>query len=282
MTQDEFALLAKVLHRRSGLSLNASKIGLLERRLQPVMRRFGFKDVSGLVQELRLGREALAEAMTEAMTVGETSFFRDAAQFNRLAESVLPPLQYARRKEKRLRLWSAGCASGQEAYSLAILLDEMGLAATGWAVDLIATDLSAEAIARAAEGRYADCEVERGLSGERLARHFQKDGNGWQVTEKLRRIVTFRRFNLLDSFGWLDDLDIVFCRNVLIYFDRASKLSVLERIAETLRPDGVLVAGEAEAPRAITDIFVEAPGGTGIYTKDGMPAAVAKSISAVV
>jgi len=282
MTPDEFAFLAKVLRRRSGLSLNTSKTGLLERRLQPVMRRFGFKDVSGLVQELRLGREALAEAMTEAMTVGETSFFRDEALFNRLAESVLPPLQYARRREKRLRLWSAGCASGQEAYSLAILLDEMGLGAAGWAVDLIATDLSAEAIARAGEGRYADCEVERGLSRERLERHFRKDGEGWQIGEKLRRMVTFRRFNLLDSYGWLDDLDIVFCRNVLIYFDRASKLSVLERIAETLMPDGVLVAGEAEAPRAITDIFVEAPGGTGIYTKHGVPAAVAKSISAVV
>lgn len=272
MTPDDFAFLARVLRRRSGLSLSISKMALLERRLAPVMRRFDFKDVAGLVQDLRFGRETLAEAVTEAMTVGETSFFRDEALFARLGDTVLPTLQYARRKHKRLRIWSAGCASGQEAYSLAMLLDELGLAAAGWTVELIATDLSADAIARAEQGRYRPCEIERGIDSARLARHFRPDGEGWQVAEPLRRMVTFRRFNLLDSFGWLDDLDIVFCRNVLIYFDRASKRSVLERIADTLMPDGVLVAGEAEAPRSVTDIFAELPGGGGIYVRGRVPA----------
>jgi chemotaxis protein methyltransferase CheR len=267
MSREDFELLARLLRRRSGLSLNISKIGLLERRLAPVMRRFGFKDVAGLVRDLRLGREALAEAVTEAMTVGETSFFRDPGLFARLGAEVLPALQYARRKQKRLRIWSAGCAAGQEAYSVAMLLVEMDLAARGWSVDLIATDLSGDAIARAGEGRYAGCEVERGLSAERLARHFRRDGEHWQIAEPLRRAVRFRRFNLLDSFGWLDDLDIVFCRYVLIYFDRASKISVLERIAETLMADGVLIAGEAEAPRAVTGLFAEWPGGGWVYGK---------------
>ena len=144
MTPEDFAFLAKVLRRRSGLALNASKMGLLERRLQPVMRRFGFKDVSGLAQELRLGREALAEAMTEAMTVGETSFFRDAALFARLADSVLPPLQYARRKHKRLRIWSAGCASGPGSLFPRHAAGRNGSGGAGWTVDLIATDLSAK------------------------------------------------------------------------------------------------------------------------------------------
>lgn len=272
MTPEDFDFLARVLRRRSGLSLNISKMGLLERRLSPVMRRFGFKDVSGLVQELRLGREALADAVTEAMTIGETSFFRDEALFARLKDDVLPSLLYARRKQKRLRVWSAGCASGQEAYSVAMLLDEMGLAASGWSLDLIATDLSADAIARAEMGRYAACEMERGLSPERLERHFHQTGGDWHIAEPLRRMVTFRRFNLLDSFGWLDDLDIVFCRNVLIYFDLVSKQSVLERIGETLMPDGVLVAGEAEAPCSVTDMFTERPGGRGIYGKSRVPA----------
>jgi len=272
MTPADFAFLARLLRRRSGLSLGVAKMALLERRLAPVMRRFDFKDVEALVMELRLGREALAAAVSEAMTVGETSFFRDEALFARLREGVLPPLQFARRKSKRLRIWSAGCASGQEAYSIAMLLAELGLPEAGWSVDLLATDFSEQAIARAEEGRYATCEIERGLSPERRMRHFRADGKDWLAGEKLRRMVTFRRFNLLDSFGWLDDLDIVFCRNVLIYFDPASKISVLERIAETLSPDGVLVAGEAEAPEAVTDAFVEIPGGHGVYAKRGAPA----------
>ncbi len=271
MTREDFAFLARLLRRRSGLSLGASKMALLERRLQPVMRRFGFKDIAGLTHELRLGREALAEAVTEAMMVSETSFFRDEMLFAHLADAVLPPLQYARRKDKRLRIWSAGCASGQEAYSIAMLLDEMGLAAAGWSIDLIATDLSADAIARAERGRYALHEIERGLSIERRDRHFTLTDEGWQIAQTLRRMVRFRRFNLLDCFGWLDGLDIVFCRNVLIYFDPASKRSVLERIAETLAPDGVLVAGEAEAPCSVTDVFAAMPGGSGAYARSRVP-----------
>jgi chemotaxis protein methyltransferase CheR len=271
MLPDDFAVLAKILRRRCGLSLGISKMDLAERRLTPVMRRFGFKDLGALAQALRLGHEALAEAVTEAMTVGETSFFRDAALFRRLEEEVLPPLQFARRHDKRLRIWSAGCATGQEAYSLAMLLDEMGLQGAGWNVDLIATDLSAHAIARAEKGRYVACEVERGLSPERLARHFRADGEGWRIAGKLRRMVSFRRFNLLDSFGWLDDIDLVFCRNVLIYFDRASRISVLERIAETLAPDGVLVAGVAETPRTMSGIFTELSEGSGLYGNADMP-----------
>jgi chemotaxis protein methyltransferase CheR len=272
MSPEDFEFLARLLRRRSGLSLSASKMGMLERRLAPVMRRFGFKDVAGLAQDLRLGRDALAEAVTEAMSVGETSFFRDPALFARLAAEVLPTLQYARRKQKRLRIWSAGCASGQEPYSIAMLLEEMELASRGWRVDLIATDLSGEAIGRAEAGCYAACEIERGLTPERRERHFRADGAGWRIVETLRRAVRFRRFNLLDSFGWLDDLDLVFCRNVLIYFDRAAKISVLERIADTLTPDGVLAAGEAEAPRAVTGRFTELPGGSCLYAKLRAPA----------
>jgi chemotaxis protein methyltransferase CheR len=272
MRPEDFAFLAKLLRRRSGLSLDMSKMTLVERRLAPVMRRFGFKDIGGLVGDLRLGCEALAEAVTEAMTIGETSFFRDPSLFERLVEQVLPALQQARRREKRLRIWSAGCASGQEVCSIAMLLEEMGLSAAGWTIDLIATDLSVEAIARAELGCYAQCEIERGLAPERQARHLRQERDGWHIVEKLRRMVTFRRFNLLDSYGWLDDLDIVFCRNVLIYFDPAAKVSVLERIADILMPDGVLVAGEAEAPRAVTDLFAEWPGGSGIYTKTRLSA----------
>jgi chemotaxis protein methyltransferase CheR len=263
MAPDDFHFLARLLRRRSGLSLTLDKRALIERRLAPVMRRFDFKNAAELIRELRLGREALAEAVTEAMTVNESSFFRDSVLFGNFAARVLPRLLTARHQDKRLRIWSAACAAGQEAYSIAILLSEMGLTRQGWSIDLIATDLSGEAIRRAETGRYAACEMERGLDAHAM-RYFRRDGAEWLVDAALRRMVTFRRFNLLDSFGWLDDLDIVFCRNVLMYFDTATRADVRERIAGTLAPDGALLLGENETPER-TDFQ---PDGPGIYVKN--------------
>jgi len=263
MAPEDFNFLVRLLSRRSGLLLTPDRMALTERRLAPVMRRFDFKDIAGLIGELRLGREALAEAVTEAMTVNESSFFRDAALFTRFGQRVLPRLLASRAGEKRLRIWSAAVAAGQEAYSIAILLSEMGLARQGWSIDLIATDLSGEAIQRAETGRYLACEVERGLDAHAM-RYFRRDGTEWLVDDALRRMVSFRRFNLLDSFGWLDDLDVVFCRNVLMYFDTATRVDVLGRIADCMAPDGVLLLGENEtAERG----FQPGPDGQGTYVK---------------
>ena len=244
--------------------MTLDKRALVARRLAPVMRRFDFKDVASLIDELRAGREALAEAVTEAMTVNESSFFRDPALFDSPARdcAAAPDWRLARR-EKRLRIWSAAAAAGQEAYSIAILLSEMGLAREGWSIELIATDLSGEAIMRAETGCYSAYEIERGLDAHAM-RYFRRDRDDWLVDASLRRMVTFRRFNLLDSFGWLDDLDIVFCRNVLMYFDRATRLDVLARIAEAMAPDGLLVLGENEAPEG--KLFSECVG-PWIYAK---------------
>jgi chemotaxis protein methyltransferase CheR len=266
MTPDDFAFLARLLRRRSGLSLSLDKMSLVESRVETVMRRFDFRDAGTLIRELRLGHEALAESVTEAMTVNETSFFRDAVQFQRLRDRVMPHLLLTRAGAKRLRIWSAATASGQEAYSIAILLLELGLAREGWTIDLVATDLSAQAIARAQQGRYAACEVERGLDENLLARHFRKDGQDWVAGDTLRRLVTFRRFNLLDSFGWLDDLDLVFCRNVLMYFDAATRADVLERMADSMAPDGVLLLGENEVPDIAA--FKTSADGPGFYVKN--------------
>lgn len=264
MRREDFDFLARLARRRAGLSLPPDRGALVAQQLQPVMRRFDFRDVGAMVADLRLGHPALAEAAVEALTVGETSFFRDAALFARLEGKVLPRLLAARIATRHLRIWSAGCATGQEAWSLAMLVDRMGLAARGWLVDIIATDLSADAVMRAAEGRYSDFEVARGLSPEDLSTWFEADAPGFhRIAPRLRAMVSFRRFNLLDSFGWLDDLDIVLCRNVLIYFDPATRQSVVERIAETLAPDGVLALGEAECPPAG---FASLPGG-GLYAK---------------
>ncbi len=262
MAPDDFAFLARLLRRRSGLQLPLEKRALIERRLAPVMRRFDFRDLEGLLRELRLGREALAEAVTEVMTVNESSFFRDPALFAAFESRVLPRLLAAR--DRRLRIWSAACACGQEAYSIAILLAQMGLARQGWSIELVATDLSADAIARAEAGRYAACEIARGLNAHAL-RWFRRDGTEWVADDALRRMVSFRRFNLLDSYGWLDDLDIVFCRNVLMYFDPSTRMDVLARMADAMAPDGVLLLGETEMPEGA--VFQPSGDGEGIYTR---------------
>ena len=270
MTPDDFRFLARLVRRRGGLVLTEGKGAALERRLRPVMRRFGFRDPDLLMRELRLGHEPLAAAVTEAMTVNETSFFRDAHQFARLRHEVLPQLLASREGEKRLRIWSAACAGGQEVWSLAIMLDAMAL--TGWTVDLIATDLSGDAVARAQAGHYSQADMMRGLSLEDVARHFRAQESGFMVSERLKRMVTFRKFNLLDSFGWLDDLDLILCRNVLIHFDRAARISVLERLAETLSPDGVLFLGEAETVEGLNTHYRELPGSGGFYARAYAPA----------
>lgn len=265
MTPDDFSFVARMLRRRAGINLPLEKMAHAERRLAPVLRLFDLKDMAGLLRQLRLGHEALAGAVTEAMTVNESSFFRDPQVFERFRIEVLHYFLNARRREKRLRIWSAAASAGQEAYSLAMILSEMGLAARGWSIEIIATDLSADAIARAEEGFYSEQEIARGLSPDLRDAWFRADGNDWRICEKLRRMVRFHRFNLLDSFGWLDDLDIVFCRNVLMYFDRATRLDVLGRIAETMAPDGFLVLGESEIPEGKT--FSPCADGPWIYTK---------------
>ncbi len=269
MKQDDVAYLAQMLRRRSGLVLTQPKSEALESRLAPVVRRFGFRDVDALVSELRHGRDALARAVTEAMTTNESSFFRDWAVFEHFRNKILPALLAQRAATKRLRIWSAACAAGQEPYSIAMLLDDHKLPAQGWTVDLIATDLSAEMIARAEQGLYSPFEVQRGLPVRRLINHFTQEGENWRVGESLRRLVTFRPFNLLDSFGWLDDIDVVFCRNVLMYFDRKSKAGVLDKIGETLSPDGYLFLGPVESTQGLSEEFVSAEGPQGIYVRAG-------------
>src|SRR5579871_1733831 len=250
MKPDDFAFLAQLVRRRSGLVLRPNKASFIESQLRIVLRRFGFRTVGALIHELRHGRETLARAVSEAMTTNESSFFRDRSVFEKFQDIVLPQLLENRARDKRLRIWSAACAAGQEAYSIAMLLDDRKLLAKGWTIDLIATDFSSEMIARAEAGLYSPYELQRGLTIRRLVAHFDREDRGWRIHENLRRMVTFRTFNLLDSFGWLDDLDVVFCRNVLLYFDQKTKASVLEKITETLVPDGVLILGHAETPGA--------------------------------
>ncbi len=266
MAPDDFAYLAEFLRRRSGLLLPSHKSHLIEGRLAPVARRFGFRNVAALVRELRHARHPLARAVTEAMTTNESSFFRDKGGFDHFRNIVLPELIVARAREKRLRIWSAACATGQEAYSIAMLLEDFKLLAQGWSIDLIATDLSSDSIARAELGVYSQYEVQRGLTLDRIKAHFTQEGSSWRINDSLKRMISFHTFNLLDSYGWLGDMDVVFCRNVLMYLDHKTKMHTLDKMAETLAADGTLLLGHLETTEGLTTAFVPASA-TGLYVR---------------
>jgi chemotaxis protein methyltransferase CheR len=265
MTQAEFAHLAELVRRRSGLLLTQDKSDLILRRLAPVAERFGFKTAVALLDEIEHPPEEIAQAVTEALTTNETSFFRDPAQFEHFRIRLLPPLLESRASQRRLRVWCAAAATGQEAYSVAMILDDTELARAGWKLDIIATDLSAETIARAKDGVYSPFEAERGLSERSLKQHFTQDGAQWRVNERLRRMVTFRVFNLLDDFGWLGEIDVIFCRNVLMYFEQRARTAVLRKLSETMAHDGALVLGALEG--CMESSLAPAPGPRGFYIR---------------
>ena len=244
LTAPDYAFLADFLRRRSGLSITSEKAYLIESRLKPIASRLGFTNASELVRGLRTADESLSRVVIDAMTTNDTSFFRDKAPFDQFQNVMLPALLSARREEARLRIWCSAASSGQEPYSLAMVLDAARL--DGWTIDLVASDINAEMIERAREGLYSQFEVLRGLPIQMLARHFHNDGGEWRLSPSTRRRVQFRVFNLLDSFEQLGLFDVIFCRNVLMYFDQATKHDVLGRLANALAPDGYLVLGSAE------------------------------------
>jgi len=270
----DFAFLADLLKRRSGLVLTPNKMPLAGTRLLPVARRFGFKTVDALVADLRYGREPLERAVTEAMTTNESFFFRDPEAFENFEEVILPAMLKRRAVSKRFRIWCNACSMGQEVYSLAMILDDHRLAARGWEVEIIATDINSDSIGRAKEGLYAQFEIKRGLPARRIIGHFVQEGSSWRISDTLRRAASFRPFNLLDSYGWVGEVDVVFCRNVLMYFDQPTKSDILNRIAPVLAPDGYLVLGHTETVSGFSEQFVEArPGLYRRYPLTAMPCA---------
>jgi len=268
MEDSTFANLADLVRRRSGIALTRDKVHAVSRRLIPVAHIFGFKNSETLLAELAHPHEELARAVTEAITTQDTSFFRDPAIFDHLETGILPALLRTRADRKRLRIWCAGCATGQEAYSLAILLDKMHLVSQGWNIDLIATDISADAIARAKDGVFSPYEIQRGLPASMRSQYFISDAGGRRATERLRRSIVLRAFNLLDHFGWLGELDVIFCRNVLIYFAPEERVAVLEKLAHTLASDGRLVLGAAEGSANNALPFKATAGPRGVFVKN--------------
>ena len=266
MTPQGFAVLAQLLRDQSGLAIGPDRLYLLESRLAPLLREHGLADLDALALRLRGGgAAALAAAVVQAMTTNETTFFRDTTPFAHVRAQALPRLHAARPPAVPLRLWSAAASTGQEAYSLAMIAQELRPALGGRAVEIVGTDLATAPLARAREGLYTQFEVQRGLPVQMLVRHFRKDGEMWRIAEDLRAMASFREWNLLGDLRPLGRFDIVFCRNVLLYFDPPTKARVLDAVARQLAPDGVLYLGGAETVLGVSDRFAAVPGDRGVY-----------------
>jgi chemotaxis protein methyltransferase CheR len=270
VTPHDYDYLRRVLRERSGLVLAADKQYLVESRLLPVARRAGLAALADLVRRLRApGSEALAVEVVEAMTTNESFFFRDKIPFQHFRDTIIPTLLEARATQRRIRIWCAAASTGQEPYSLAMLLKEMAARTAGWRLEIIATDLSNDVLEKAKAGIYSQFEVQRGLPIQMLIKHFTQIGDTWQIAPDIRAMVQYRPLNLLADFASLGMFDVVFCRNVLIYFDQETKTSVLERIARITDGDGYLLLGAAETVVGLTESFKPIADRRGLYTPNG-------------
>jgi chemotaxis protein methyltransferase CheR len=261
-----FAIFATLLRSRSGLVIGTDKLYLLETRLAPILKRENLRDLAALAERLRSpANEALIRQVVEAMTTNESFFFRDDKPFQHFRAQALPRLLAARSAGALLRIWSAASASGQEAYSIAMILLECHAAIANRRVEIVGTDLARDQVVRSREGLYTQFEVQRGLPVQMLMRHFRKEENGWRISEAIRAMVLFREWNLLSDLRQLGQFDVVFCRNVLIYFDQPTKALVLDAIAAQMPGDGLLYLGGAETVLGITSRFAPLVTERGVY-----------------
>jgi chemotaxis protein methyltransferase CheR len=272
VTPHDYDFLRKCLKDRSGLVLSADKQYLVESRLLPVARKAGLTTLGELVGMLRDAHDpALMTTVVEAMTTNESFFFRDKAPFEHFRATIMPALIEARRAARFIRIWCAAASTGQEPYSLAMCLKEIAREILGWRIEILATDLSGEVLEKARQGIYSQFEVQRGLPIQLLVKHFTRSGEFWQIAPELRAMVRYQQLNLLADFSQLGTFDLVFCRNVLIYFDAETKTDVLNRVARVTAPDGYLVLGAAETVVGLTDRFKMVVDRRGLYAPNTNP-----------
>lgn len=273
MKPDDFAFLSDIVKSRSGLVLTRDKAYLLESRLMLLARKRNMKGVDELVRVLRARRdEGLARDVTEAMTINESFFFRDIEPFDLFRNTVLPIFRKSRADTRSMRIWSAAACCGQEPYTIAMVLKEEAAKLAGWRIEILGTDISGDMLAKARAGVYSQFEVQRGLPITLLVKYFKKQGEMWQIDPSLRAMVQYQEHNLLQDLRSLGRFDVVFCRNVLIYFDPETKTRVLEGIARVMPPDGLLFLGGAETVIGVTDRFKPVPGQRGIFCLNREPA----------
>lgn len=267
MQPADFDYITTLLKQRSGLSLSKDKTYLLESRLQPIARSHGMENVADLIARMRTQTDPkLVHEVVQSMTTNETMFFRDNKPFDRMRQHILPHLKEHHPSRKHLRIWSAACSSGQEPYTVAICLQEDMMRMAGYSYDIIGTDLCEKMVEKAKQGMYTQFEIQRGLPIQLLIKYFQQAAdNHWRINDTTKAMVKYQTHNLLEDPSKFGRFDIIFCRNVLIYFDEATKGVVLNRLASALNPPGFLVLGSAETVIGLTDQFKPYEGEPGVY-----------------
>ncbi len=266
VSKESVDFMITLLHKESGLVLDSSKTYLIEARLEPITCEAGLASIDALCRHLKQHPASpLLQKVVDAMATNETSFFRDVIPFDIVRNVLLPDLLKANPKRRQIRIWSAACATGQEPYSLAMLLSNIEPMLAGWEVKILATDLVERVLERARIGVYTQYEVQRGLPAQYMTRYFEQIGSEWKVRPEVKRWIEFKRFNLLAGFSTFGPFDIIFCRNILIYFDIASKKKVLEGMAASLAPNGALFLGGGETPLGITDRLIRIEADRGVY-----------------
>jgi chemotaxis protein methyltransferase CheR len=261
-----FQTFATLLKTRSGLVIGPDKLYLLETRLASILKEEKLRDLAALAERVRApGAEPLIRQVVEAMTTNESFFFRDDKPFQHFRSQALPRLLASRSATVPLRIWSAASSSGQEAYSVAMILSESRTTIGDRRIEILGTDLAREQVTRARDGLYTQFEVQRGLPVQMLMRYFQKEEKGWRISNAIRAMVQYREWNLLADLRPLGQFDVVFCRNVLIYFDQPTKAKVLEAVAHQMQGDGLLYLGGAETVLGISSRFAPLPTERGVY-----------------
>ena len=269
----DFEIYKSMLYERSGLVITPDKSYLLDSRLTPIAKKWGYPSLDSMTVQLRaIPDEAMIKDIVEAMTTNETSFFRDSKPFQIFQDTVLPHMLEARKSRRTLRIWCAACSSGQEPYSLAMILKDKEQELRGWRFEIMATDISDDILNTAKKASYSQFEVQRGLPIQFLMKYFTQDGEVWKLKDEIRNMVKFSSFNLLGNMSSLGVFDVIFCRNVLIYFDEKTKGQVLEKMERQMESDGFLFLGGAETVLGITNKFVAKPEKRGLYIKSSASA----------
>jgi chemotaxis protein methyltransferase CheR len=281
VTPPDYEYLRKILKGHSGLDLSTDKQYLIESRLLPLSRKCGLAGIDELVQKMKGGSASHIAQVAEAMTTNETFFFRDKVPFEHFRETIMPEILKARAGSRTVRIWCAAGSTGQEPYSLAMCLKEMSAATSGWRIEIVATDLSQEVLEKSRAGIYSQFEVQRGLPIQLLVKYFKQSGELWQINPDIRAMVQHRQLNLLHDYSGLGMFDVVFCRNVMIYFDQDTKINIFNRLARSMEADGFLVLGAAETVVGLTDVFKPYPERRGLYRPNGARAAPAMAATAM-
>ncbi|MBN4053206.1 protein-glutamate O-methyltransferase CheR [bacterium AH-315-L15] len=268
LTKGTLEFFFQLLHRESGLVLDESKQYLIETRLEPLAVQEGFASIEALGKALKQNTNPLLrQKVVDAMTTNETSFFRDRRPFDAMKEEILPTLIKAKAENKKIRIWCAASSSGQEPYSIAMLLCEMGIELKGWHVRILATDIADTVLKKARSGTYSQHEIQRGLPTPYLLRYFDQKNSMWVIRDSVKKFIEFRQINLLSSFSSIGPVDVIFCRNILIYFDKKTKEDVLNRMADVLSPSGILFMGISETLIGMGTRLVCIGGKQGSYYK---------------